>query len=441
MSKQAFSVKMEAPGSSSFMISSSKFVQYVSSSGKMGFNTTNPKNNFDIKVEELKFRNEDGTKEAEFNGGKFILKKYAETGSRESGDRRSSDAEVSGAEMVFGFSPGAFADEKIARVGDVMGSMTWEDLAVATASVDGEDIRTNATALRIRGVVDQVATDGSSSIQGKLEIGVGSKEPRAGIRTIQSIHETETVYNQNISVSGSNYISIGRHTGDSTTLDRKIVFWNNDTAHKWVTGVDTSRGSYVIHAGNTNFPGANEDFFVKTTGIGTANNLTVALTGSFGEITASGDISSSGIEITGTGSFGEITASGEISSSGAISGSNLSGTNTGDQTTITGNAGTATILATARTIGGVSFNGSAAIVPDTTNCVTDAGNAEHNITYVDGAGTQQHKVDAGLMYNPSTNALTLNGCVITFDAGRKAINFNYTDPDDDRVYKALVGLR
>lgn len=39
-----------------------------------------------------------------------------------------------------------------------------------------------------------------------------------------------------------------------------------------------------------------------------------------------------------------------------------SGTNTGDQTTISGNAGTATILQTARTINGVSFNGSANIV-------------------------------------------------------------------------------
>lgn len=40
---------------------------------------------------------------------------------------------------------------------------------------------------------------------------------------------------------------------------------------------------------------------------------------------------------------------------------NLSGTNTGDQTTITGNAGSATVLQTARTINGVSFNGSANI--------------------------------------------------------------------------------
>jgi hypothetical protein len=40
---------------------------------------------------------------------------------------------------------------------------------------------------------------------------------------------------------------------------------------------------------------------------------------------------------------------------------NTSGTNTGDQTTITGNAGTATALQTARNIDGVSFNGTANI--------------------------------------------------------------------------------
>lgn len=40
---------------------------------------------------------------------------------------------------------------------------------------------------------------------------------------------------------------------------------------------------------------------------------------------------------------------------------NTSGTNTGDQTSVSGNAGTATKLATARTINGVSFDGSADI--------------------------------------------------------------------------------
>jgi hypothetical protein len=39
----------------------------------------------------------------------------------------------------------------------------------------------------------------------------------------------------------------------------------------------------------------------------------------------------------------------------------ITGTNTGDQTTITGNAGTATKLASARNINGVAFDGSADI--------------------------------------------------------------------------------
>jgi len=58
--------------------------------------------------------------------------------------------------------------------------------------------------------------------------------------------------------------------------------------------------------------------------------------------------------------LGAITPT-SIVASGAISGSNLSGTNTGDQTNITGNAGTATALQTARTINGTSFDGTANI--------------------------------------------------------------------------------
>jgi hypothetical protein len=79
-------------------------------------------------------------------------------------------------------------------------------------------------------------------------------------------------------------------------------------------------------------------------------------------------IQSDGLHITGLGAF-----------SGALTASNLSGTNTGDQTTITGNAGSATVLQTGRNISisgggitaaGVSFNGSAAIA---LNASVDAG--------------------------------------------------------------------
>lgn len=62
---------------------------------------------------------------------------------------------------------------------------------------------------------------------------------------------------------------------------------------------------------------------------------------------------------------------GALTATGAITGSNLSGTNTGDQTNITGNAGTATALQTSRnfsisgggiTAATVGFNGTAAVV-------------------------------------------------------------------------------
>jgi hypothetical protein len=69
----------------------------------------------------------------------------------------------------------------------------------------------------------------------------------------------------------------------------------------------------------------------------------------------------------GTTETFSVSKTGAVVASGAISGSNLSGTNTGDQTSITGNAATATTLQTPRTIAGVSFNGSANIAIASTN--------------------------------------------------------------------------
>lgn len=61
-----------------------------------------------------------------------------------------------------------------------------------------------------------------------------------------------------------------------------------------------------------------------------------------------------------TFTLGAITPA-SVTASGNVSGANLSGTNTGDQTSVSGNAGTATKLATARTINGVPFDGTASI--------------------------------------------------------------------------------
>ena len=84
-----------------------------------------------------------------------------------------------------------------------------------------------------------------------------------------------------------------------------------------------------------------------------------------------------------------------------------------------GNASTATVLQTARTIGGVSFNGSAAIVPETISILDDEStNADRLIMFAAADGTQQPRNDGDLKYNPSTGLVTAtafagNGAALT----------------------------
>ena len=110
---------------------------------------------------------------------------------------------------------------------------------------------------------------------------------------------------------------------------------------------------------------------------------------------------------------------------GALTG-NVTGNVSGSSGSTTGNAATATALQNARTIGGVSFDGTANInLPgvnsagnqDTsgtaavaTNVTVSANNTTNETVYpvfVDGAtGSQGAETDTGLTYNPSTGNLT-----------------------------------
>ena len=76
---------------------------------------------------------------------------------------------------------------------------------------------------------------------------------------------------------------------------------------------------------------------------------------------------------------------------GTFSGTS-SGTNTGDQTTVSGNAGTATALATPRAINGVNFDGTAAIT------VTAAGSTLSDTVPVGKGGTGLTTLTANALY-------------------------------------------
>lgn len=116
----------------------------------------------------------------------------------------------------------------------------------------------------------------------------------------------------------------------------------------------------------------------------------------------------------------------------------LTGTNSGDQTTITGNAGTATALQNARTIGGVSFDGTANIVPQTIQSINEATDTTCFPLFISASGAQslQPLNNTALTFNSNTGALgatsfsgagtNLTGTAASLTAGAVTTNANLT---------------
>ena len=115
---------------------------------------------------------------------------------------------------------------------------------------------------------------------------------------------------------------------------------------------------------------------------------------------------------------------------------------------LSGNATTATTLQTARTIGGVSFNGSAninlpgvnttgnqnttgtAAVATEVSVTSDSVWANNYIPFISGSSTGDYalKVDSGLRYNPNTNFLFLSGYLDASSVSADSISLGDNDP-------------
>lgn len=111
----------------------------------------------------------------------------------------------------------------------------------------------------------------------------------------------------------------------------------------------------------------------------------------------------------------------------------VSGTNTGDQTTISGNAGTATALQTARTIGGVSFDGTAnTTVSSATGGFTISGGnlavGANNITGTGSLGATASRLTKGWFTDLQvTNAIagSVTGSAATLTTTRAIYGNNF----------------
>jgi len=270
---------IQPSGSGNPDLSANKLQVYFSGSGKLGFKTTDPKDDIDFKADSIKFRSDDGTRELEFTEGRLIPKKFA----------NSTDVETSGSEVVLAYSPGTFESTSVARTNDILGTVSWEDLSIARKG--------DATALRIQGKVDGVAIDGSA-IKGSMRFGIGSSVAGQEIKDVLILSEGGSTFQNIVNISGSTTaLQIGATTEDA---DRRIILNNTTTAKKYVMGVDESRGLFVIHQGATAFPGSSEDFAMDNGGnIELAQNLTVG-----GNIAAG----SNNLTATGTVSLGATSA-------------------------------------------------------------------------------------------------------------------------------------
>ena len=214
------------------------------------------------------------------------------------------------------------------------------------------------------------------------------------------INDTAATFSGNVVISGNlttNGSTVTNSSTNTTIEDALIELGSgNSGSNTNDLGLILERGS----TGNNGFMGwdESEDKFI----VGT----TTATGGSTGNLTITTGTLVANIE-------GNVTG-------------NVTGNTSGSSGSCTGNSATATALETARTIGGVSFNGTASInLPgvntagnqDTSGtaaigtAVTVTANNTANetvyLTFVDGAtGTQGIETDTGLSYNPSTNVLS-----------------------------------
>ena len=274
---------IDTDDTSSYIMSGSENAKiYLSGSGKLGIGTTDPKDDVDIKADTFKIRSQDGSKETEFENGRLVTKKF--------GNKVAT--ETTGSEVVLTYTPGTFGSPSVAQAGDILGTVTWEDLSISD--------RVDRTAMRIQGRVEAVAAD-NSAIKGTMRFGIGASV--AG----DPIYENLVLSLGAVTLPSAS-LDFG---GNDSAVDRVINFRSSDANARYVMGVDASQDSFIIHSSNA-FPGTSEDFKVSNTGdITMAQDLTVA-----GSVTANSYVGlPSGIFSSSLQAFTSITASNVSASS------------------------------------------------------------------------------------------------------------------------------
>jgi hypothetical protein len=222
--------------------------------------------------------------------------------------------------------------------------------------------------------------------------------------------------------------SSGTNTGDQTNISGNAA---TVTTNANLTGPITSVGNATSVASQT---GTGTTFVMQN-----APTLVTPVLGAATVTTING--------VTITSSTGTLNITNGKTLSVPLD-ATVSGTNTGDQTTISGNAGSATILQTARTIAGVSFDGSANISIPSTGLSDTANIAYKNGTNTfTGTQTISKNSTVPLLLLSGTNAAT-NGLAISAPSNANHLVFQvggvnqwiqYISGSDMRFFDVLGG--